>query len=221
MQKQAMAMGMQYIKQAIQMLQNLAFDLYKKSQSGSSSSSLADKDAGTPSTRSATSISSFGTVATSSAFSGTSTDASANINAPSAQGYFSWAYHALSPKLAAVASMAASSSVPSVSLLDKGSARPLPVPPVDLYANRTPSTGSASSSSSNSDESKKTELDQLTSRLNRAAELSSLRNRKISLYDDENNNSGSETSSVNHSAHTSESYTTTWGSNFTSFGHNY
>ncbi|KAG0328746.1 receptor accessory protein 4 [Dissophora globulifera] len=204
MQNQAMAMGMQYIKQAVQMIQNLAFDMYKKS---AGTSSLTDKD------NSASVRSSQGTTDTYAPHHGaptpgepTQTEAASSA----AQGYLSWAYHALSPKFAAVATMAsetASRHVPS---------RPLPVPPVNLYGNRTPSAGSTSSrdssvsgysenilginnsmtaASSSMSASDKAELERLSSRLNRAAELtgassdaerySSLRNRKISLYEDD------------------------------------
>ncbi|KAF9348104.1 hypothetical protein BGX26_000443 [Mortierella sp. AD094] len=197
MQKQAMAMGMQYIKQAIQLIQNLVLDLYKKSLNQTGASSLAeDKSAASFSAQSA-SVTSEATTARE----------TTNTNASSSQAYLSWAYHALSPKLAAVATMASEAAhrqMPAVG-------RPLPVPPVNLYANRRPSTDSTSSrepsvsgngenifgittTTSNSiSPSEKAELEQLRSRLNRASESTgsnppgsgSLRYRKISLYEDD------------------------------------
>ncbi|KAF9112339.1 receptor accessory protein 4 [Mortierella sp. AM989] len=187
MQKQAMAMGMQYIKRAIQLIQNLALDLYKKSLNQAGASSLAeDKGPAAYSAQSAPTSS------------GNTTPRDAMDSNPphsSTQTYFSWAYHALSPKLAAVATMAteaASRQMP---------ARPLPVPPVNLYATRRSSTDSTSSSRepsvsghsenifgissavpSSVSPSEKAKLEQLSSRLDSS---NSLRNRKISLYEDE------------------------------------
>ena len=118
----------------------------------------------------------------------------------------------MSPKLLAVATMASDTVSRNIPL------RPLPQPPVNLYSERTQSTGSTSShdyslSNNNVDNilgivgtaaasaaknlsspsAEKVELDQLTSRLNRAAHSTgidspgggqSLRSRKISLYED-------------------------------------
>ena len=126
---------------------------------------------------------------------------------PRGQGYFSWAYSVVSPKLAAVATMASERVVRQIP------SRPLPQPPVNLYTERTQSSGSTSSrdspvsgnvdnilgiintvSASSSPYTEKTELDQLTARLNRASHSTgidstgaggSLRNRKISLYEDD------------------------------------
>ncbi|KAF9920656.1 receptor accessory protein 4 [Linnemannia zychae] len=180
MQKKAMAMGMQYLKQAIQVIQNLVLDIYKKSLAPTAGvSSLSADSTKEPGLH------------------------------PSNQGYFSWAYSVMSPKLAAMATMA------SDTVARKIPARPLPQPPVNLYSQRSQSTGSNSSqdssiSSANADNilgiigvtaaaassastlsSEKTELDQLTIRLNKAAQSTgyessrgSLRNRKISLYED-------------------------------------
>ncbi|KAF9274602.1 receptor accessory protein 4 [Mortierella alpina] len=192
-QKQAMAMGMQYIKQAIQMIQNFALDIYKKSlnQGGTSSLSVKSDD---PSDRSAPSDS---------AFQHDNADPAvphhpAAPHPSGAHGYLSWAYNVMSPKLAAVATMA------SESIVRQMPARPLPQPPVNLYAARTSSSGSASSSrepsvsgqadnalgihSTSASPTERAQLEQLSSRLDAAAQSSaldsgSLRNRKISLYE--------------------------------------
>ncbi|KAG0283509.1 receptor accessory protein 4 [Linnemannia gamsii] len=202
MKNKAMAMGMQYLKQAIQSLQNLALDIYKKSQAPAGPSSFsaagvdqlsADQSAPPPSYTP----------------SGDTTQGSSS-HPPPGRGVFAWAYSVVSPKLNAVATMASdtvSRNIPS---------RPLPQPPVNLYNERTQSTGSTSSRDSSasgnidnilgiigavaatkatnsSPSTEKMELDQLASRLNRAAHAtgtdspgpgSSLRNRKISLYED-------------------------------------
>ncbi len=115
-----------------------------------------------------------------------------------AHGYLSWAYNVMSPKLAAVATLA------SETIVRQMPARPLPQPPVNLYAARPSSSGSASSSrepsisgqtdnalgihSTSVSPTERAELEQLSSRLNAAAQSSavnpgSLRNRKISLYE--------------------------------------
>ncbi|KAF9982121.1 receptor accessory protein 4 [Mortierella antarctica] len=192
-QKQAMAMGMQYIKQAIQMIQNFALDIYKKSQNQGAASSLGVNSAN-PSDRPAPS---------SSAFQHDNADPAAthHPDAPqlsAAHGYISWAYHVMSPKLAAAATMA------SETIARQMPARPLPQPPVNLYAARTSSLGSTSSSrepsisgqadnalgihSTTVSPTERAQLEQLSSRLNAAAQSSavesgSLRNRKISLYE--------------------------------------
>ncbi|KAF9948363.1 receptor accessory protein 4 [Mortierella alpina] len=191
--KQAMAMGMQYIKQAIQVIQNFALDIYKKSQNQGAASSLS-VDSDKPSDRSAPS---------SSALPHDSSDPAAPHHAealhPSAaHGYLSWAYHVMSPKLAAAATMA------SETIARQMPARPLPQPPVNLYAARTTSSGSTSSSrepsisgqadnalgihSASVSPTERAQLEHLSSRLNAAAQSSavdsgSLRNRKISLYE--------------------------------------
>ncbi|KAI8596026.1 TB2/DP1, HVA22 family-domain-containing protein [Dissophora ornata] len=224
MQKQAMAMGMQYFKQAIQIIQNLALDFYKKS---AGSSSLVNNDAAA-SARSAPSNNPGAPHGTPTPVSTTVPDASGS----SLQGHISWAYHALLPRLAAAATMASetvSHQIPT---------RPLPVPPVNLYGARSSSTGSTSSRESSVSgynenflgissttvpgsvsATERAELERLSSRLNRAAEstgaavdstgqYNSLRNRKISLYEDENTEQQQQQeqpSSVNHSAHGSES----------------
>ncbi|KAG0275165.1 receptor accessory protein 4 [Linnemannia exigua] len=191
MKNKAMAMGMQYLKQAIQALQNLVLDIYRKSQAPASVSSLSAAGKDQHSTNRFAPPSYAPT-----------RDATSDLR-PSGQGYFSWAYSVVSPKLAAVATMASetvSREIPS---------RPLPQPPINLYNERTQTTGSASSrdssvsgnvdnilgiiSAASTIPAENSELEQLTSRLNRAAAHSSgvgstggsLRNRKISLYDDE------------------------------------
>ncbi|KAF9082049.1 receptor accessory protein 4 [Mortierella sp. AD031] len=195
MQKQAMAMGMQYLKQAIQFIQNLALDLYKKSQGGPASvSSLSAEEDQYPADRSVPS-------------SHVSVGDPTQGLRPRGKGYFSWAYSVVSPKLTAVATMA------SERVVHQAPSRPLPQPPVNLNRERTQSSGSTSSrdssvsgnvdnilgiisavSASSSPYTEKTELDQLTARLNRAAHSTginstggggSLRSRKISLYEDD------------------------------------
>ncbi|KAF9574697.1 hypothetical protein EC968_005701 [Mortierella alpina] len=192
-QKQAMAMGMQYIKQAIQMIQNFALDIYKKSQNQGATSSLS-ANSSNPSDRSAPS---------NSAFQHEHSDPAAphhpDGSQPSAaHGYLSWAYHVMSPKLAAAATMA------SETIARQMPARPLPQPPVNLYEARTSSSGSTSSSrepsisgqpdnalgihSTSVSPTERARLEQLSSRLDAAAHSSSmssgsLRNRKISLYE--------------------------------------
>ncbi|KAG0375215.1 receptor accessory protein 4 [Mortierella sp. AD032] len=191
MKNKAMTMGMQYLKQAIQALQNLALDIYKKSQAPAGVSSFSAAGNGQHSTdRSAPP--SYAPAH----------DATSGLQ-PSGKGYFSWAYSVVSPKLTAVATLA------TEKVSHKFPSRPLPQPPVNLYNERTQSTGSASSrdssvsgnvdnilgiiSAANTIAAEKSELEQLTSRLNRATAHStgvdstggSLRNRKISLYDDE------------------------------------
>ncbi|KAF9142289.1 receptor accessory protein 4 [Linnemannia schmuckeri] len=207
MKNKAMAMGMQYLKQAIQALQNLALDIYKKSQAPANVSSFSAAGVDQQSVDRSVPPPSYTTTPTRDATQGSSSH-------PPKQGAFSWAYAVVSPKLLAVATMASdtvSRNIPS---------RPLPQPLVNLYNERTQSTGSTSSRDSsssgnnvdnilgilgtaaataaaasaknlNSPSAEKTELDQLTSRLNRAAYTtgfdspgSSLRNRKISLYED-------------------------------------
>ncbi|KAF9292163.1 receptor accessory protein 4 [Linnemannia elongata] len=206
MKNKAMVMGMQYIKQAIQALQNLALDMYKKSQTPAGTSSFSAAGVDQQSDDRSAPPPSYTPTATNDSTEGS------KIRAPK-QGVFSWAYAVVSPKLVAVATMASdtvSRNIPS---------RPLPQPPVNLYDERTQSTGSTSSrdsstsgknvdnilgiisaaaasaaKNSNSPSAEKTELDQLTSRLNRAKHSTgidspgggqSLRSRKISLYEDE------------------------------------
>lgn len=146
----------------------------------------------------------------------------------SAQGYFSWAYSALSPKLAAVATMA------SQSVTRAQASRPLPEPPADLYPNRRRSSSSTAStskesssafgfsganifgisSSSAASTAQSRSADRPTgwvaggSNSGSGMEMDShatLRNRKISLYDDYEVNSDSKPYKVSHSAHSSES----------------
>ncbi|KAI1314610.1 receptor accessory protein 4 [Mortierella claussenii] len=238
MQKQAMTMGMQYVKQAIQMLQNLAFDLYKKSQNQAGTSSLTDQGKDYhPTTQSASGVSSLGAA---SSYPVPPQDVTTE-SAPT-QSYLSWAYHALPPKLAAVATMATERATRHIP------ARPLAVSPVNLYSIMTPSTSSnlpsrepatagnennvGISSSSTLSVGTRAELEQLSSRLSRAAETtgvdtaggtssSSLRNRKISLYEDETSPAESEASSANHSTQASDSHTSSgrsWSSYASSFG---
>ncbi|KAF9962446.1 receptor accessory protein 4 [Mortierella alpina] len=192
-QKQAMAMGMQYIKQAIQMIQNFALDIYKKSQNQGAAGSLR-VNSDNPSDRSAPSNSAF-QHDNSNPVGAHPSDAT---HPSAAHGYLSWAYHVMSPKLAAVATMA------SESIVRQMPTRPLPQPPVNLYAARTSSSGSTSSSrepsisgqadnalgihSASVSPTERAQLEQLSSRLNAAAQSSavdsgSLRNRKISLYE--------------------------------------
>lgn len=131
------------------------------------------------------------------------------------KGYFSWAYNVVSPKLSAVATMA------SQSISRQIPARPLPQPPVNLYAARTASSSSTSrdgsisttlgdnalgitnarsdpSSAALSSAAEKIIFDQLSSRLNKASQsievgapgaAGSMRHRKISLYDDNSDES--------------------------------
>ncbi|KAF9209825.1 receptor accessory protein 4 [Haplosporangium sp. Z 27] len=199
-QKQAMHMGMQYVKQALQFLQNLALDLYKKSINQNGASSLAE-DNTTASSNQSGSINSGDTIPRDTV--------DPNATHSSARAYFSWAYHALSPKLAAAATMATEAASRQMSAVG----RPLPVPSVNLYAARRSSTDSTSSkepsiyghsekkievttTAANSiSPSEKAELERLSSRLSKAADSTSsnfqpgsgsLRNRKISLYEDEN-----------------------------------
>ncbi|KAF9433270.1 receptor accessory protein 4 [Entomortierella beljakovae] len=183
MQKQAMAMGMVYIKRAIQMLQNLALDFYKKSIDQAHSSSIAESQTSGQSSLSAQNATE-------------DPDPSSHSDNSWSRDYFSKAFQALSPKLAAVATMAtgANRQLPAIG-------RPLPVPPVNLYgsrgSSREPSTSGydenilgicTPASSTSISASDKKELDRLSSRLDKAANASgngSLRNRKISLYDDD------------------------------------
>ncbi|KAF9349683.1 hypothetical protein BGX34_001653, partial [Mortierella sp. NVP85] len=146
--------------------------------------------------------------------------------AQAAQGYFTWAYSALSPKLAAVATMA-SQSVSRVQV-----SRPLSEPPADLYSNRRRSSSSTASTSREASSSSAFGFGggnifgiSSSSAASTAAVRSrptgwasgggndgnmeidshaSLRNRKISLYDDYEVND-SKPHTVSHSAHSSES----------------
>jgi len=146
--------------------------------------------------------------------------------AQAAQGYFSWAYSALSPKLAAVATMA------SQSVSRAQASRPLPEPPVDLYSNRRRSSSSTASTSKEASSSSAFGfgganifgISSSSSASTPAARSrpagwapgggndgnmeidshASLRNRKISLYDDYEGND-SKPYTVGHSAHSSES----------------
>ncbi|KAF9902362.1 receptor accessory protein 4 [Linnemannia zychae] len=190
MKNKAMAMGMQYLKQAIQAIQNFALDMYKKSQAPASTSSFtaAGKD--------------HHSLDRSAPPSYAPKQESTSGLQPPVQNYFSWAYSVVSPKLTAVATMASESVVRNIP------SRPLPQPPVSLYNERTQSTGSTSSrdssiggnvdnifgiaSAASTPSADKSDLGHLTSRLNKAALSTgidstggSLRNRKISLYDDE------------------------------------
>ncbi|KAG0255333.1 hypothetical protein BG011_005196 [Mortierella polycephala] len=219
-QKRAMAMGMQYIKQAIQLIQNLLLDLYKKSQSQAGVSSMTDKDSSTD--RSVP----YDTVPQHDTTSHPATDP--NIMHPPAQGYFSWAYHVVSPKLAAAAIMA------SEKIAQRIPARPLPQTPVNLYSARatspSPTTSTDSSSSHESSHSSHTEnmlgirttsvsttersqLELLSSRLDRASQSTAvestkqtgpLRYRKISLYEDEEMEDNTPTTSAASGGHVSE-----------------
>ncbi|KAF9124635.1 receptor accessory protein 4 [Mortierella sp. 14UC] len=190
MKNKAMAMGMQYLKQAIQAIQNFALDMYKKSQAPTSVSSFSAAEKNQPSADRSVPPSYA------------PTHESTSLQPPE-RGYFSWVYSVMSPKLTTVATMASETVVRNIP------SRPLPQPLVNLYNERTQSTGSTSSrdsstagnvdnilgiiSAASTPSADKSDLDNLTSRLNRAAAHStgfdstggSLRNRKISLYDDE------------------------------------
>ncbi|KAF9183107.1 hypothetical protein BGZ50_004441 [Haplosporangium sp. Z 11] len=220
-QKQAMAMGMRYVKQAIQMIQNLLLDLYKKSQNQTSVSSLTEKDASTD--RSVP----YDTVPQHDATSHPATDS--NVVHPPAQGYFSWAYHVVSPKLAAAATMA------SEKIAHRIPARPLPRPPINLYNAKSGSPSSTASSESSSSHgsshsghtenmlgirttsvstTERSQLELLTSRLDRASQSTAvesanqtghLRNRKISLYEDEEMEDSTSTTSAASGGHVSGS----------------
>ncbi|KAF9994502.1 receptor accessory protein 4 [Entomortierella chlamydospora] len=183
MQKQAMDMGMQYIKQAIQLIQNLVLDLYKKSLNQTGTSSVAEDKSAASLTAQSASVTSEATTA------GETT----NTNASSTQTYFSWAYHALSPKLSAVATMASEAALrqmPAVgrppvsgSSTDSTSSKE---PPVSV--NGESIFGIATTTSDSISPSEKAELEQLRYRLNKASESTgsgSLRYRKISLYEDD------------------------------------
>ncbi|KFH73386.1 hypothetical protein MVEG_00602 [Podila verticillata NRRL 6337] len=203
LQKQAKAMGMQYVKQGIQLLQNLVLDIYRKSlgQSDLSAQSVKDAHDQQP-THESTSSQARSTSA--------GQHQQERQDQPP-QGYFSWAYNVVSPKLSAVATMA------SQSISRQIPARPLPQPPVNLYSNRTASSSSTSrdgsisttlgdnafgittagsdpGSATLSSAAEKIIFNQLSSRLNKASQSTgvgapgaegSMRHRKISLYDDD------------------------------------
>ncbi|GJJ67807.1 receptor expression-enhancing protein 1/2/3/4 [Entomortierella parvispora] len=189
-QKQAMAMGMEYIKRAINFIQNLAWDLYKKSQDQTGASSLSS-DSDSMKQKS-------GPPPAYSSLAASSTDSVETPTPNTTQSYLSW----MSPKLAAVATMA------SETISRHIPARPLPQPPVNLYETQQPSSGSSSSSQSASGHTNnmlgitetlppqlKAGMERVQERLDRAAasttgadsassaSTGSLRNRKISLYD--------------------------------------
>ncbi|KAG0040617.1 receptor accessory protein 4 [Podila clonocystis] len=202
LQKQAKAMGMQYVKQGIHLLQNLVLDIYRKSlgQSDMSAQSVKDVHDQQPTHESTSSQARS---------MGASQQRQERQDQPP-QGYFSWAYNVVSPKLSAVATMA------SQHITRQVPARPLPHPPVNLYAARTApssstsrdgsisttlgdnafgitSSGSDPSSATLSSAAEKIIFDQLSSRLNNAAQSTgvgtsgtgvSMRHRKISLYED-------------------------------------
>ncbi|KAG0100587.1 receptor accessory protein 4 [Podila epicladia] len=198
-QKQAKAMGMQYVKQGIQLLQNLILDIYRKSlgQSDMSAQSVMDAHDQQPTHESTSSQ----------ARNMGAGQQHQELQGQQSQGYFSWAYNAVSPKLSAVATMA------SQHITRQTPSRPLPQPPVNLYAARTApssstsrdgsisttlgdnafgitSSGSDPRSATLSSTTEKVIFDQLSSRLNKAAQSTgvgmsgSMRHRKISLYDD-------------------------------------
>ncbi|KAF9318344.1 receptor accessory protein 4 [Podila horticola] len=202
LQKQAKAMGMQYIKQGIQLLQNLILDIYRKSlgQSDMSAQSVKDAHDQQPTHESTSSQ----------ARSMGASQQHQERQDQLPQGYFSWAYNVVSPKFSAVATMA------SQHINRQTPARPLPQPPVNLYATGTApssstsrdgststtlgdnafgitSSGSDRSSGTLSSAAEKIIFDQLSSRLNKAAQSTgvgtsaaagAMRYRKISLYDD-------------------------------------
>ncbi|KAG0048117.1 hypothetical protein BGZ83_006886 [Gryganskiella cystojenkinii] len=176
-QKQAMAMGMEYIKRGIQFLQNLVFDLYKKSQNQADVSSFsADADM----TKQRTGPSPAYTPVTPGHGSAQETPAGSNV-----QSYFSW----MSPKLAAVATMATETISRHIP------ARPLPQPPVNFAAPTESGLGISEALTA----AGKAELDRIRDRLDKTSTSAaaavasgadtasvsggSLRNRKISLYD--------------------------------------
>ncbi|KAF9957127.1 hypothetical protein BGZ65_002240 [Modicella reniformis] len=207
MQKQTLTMGIQYMKLAMQIVQKLVLDLINKLQSQGDASLLVDKD-------DVTTASSHSASPQDSPTREVATDSIPNAQT-SVQGYFSWAYHALSPKLAAVATMA------SQSVSRSHVSHPLPELPMDLYTNKNPSTDSTTSGDSSASRygginifginssaavstTSTTEPDRSSSRSDRAADhSSSLRNRMISLYDDYEIIEP-QPYSVNHSAHASE-----------------
>ncbi|KAF9330568.1 receptor accessory protein 4 [Podila minutissima] len=198
-QKQAKAMGMQYIKQGIQLLQNLILDIYRKSlgQSDMSAQSVMDAHGQQPTHESTSSQA--GSVGAG--------QQHEERQGHQSKGYFSWAYNVVSPKFSAVATMA------SQHITRQIPARPLPQPPVNLYDARTApssstsrdgsisttlgdnafgitSSGSDPNSATLSSAAEKIIFGQLSSRLNKAAQSTgvgtsgSMRHRKISLYDD-------------------------------------
>ncbi|KAG0227486.1 hypothetical protein BGW42_002921 [Actinomortierella wolfii] len=148
-QRQARVMGLEYIKRGIAALQKAVIDIVSKAASGNQqfvSSEAVQKTAVREE----------------------NAGGSQPVPATGAQGYFSWAYSMVSPKLTAVATMASqtvSRQLPS---------RPLPRPPVNLY-NSAASDSDASSQSSGlgittpvSPEDQK-RLDQLSKHLETAA----------------------------------------------------
>lgn len=227
-QKQAKAMGMQYVKQGIQLLQNLILDIYRKVSLDSrlftvmapqgwvivftstvafSSQSLGQSDMSAQSVMDAHGQQPTHESTSSQARSVGAGQQHEERQGQQSKGYFSWAYNVVSPKFSAVATMA------SQHITRQIPARPLPQPPVSLYDARTaPSsstsrdgsisttlgdnafgiTGSGSdpSSATRSSAAEKIIFDQLSSRLNKAAQSTgvgtseSMRHRKISLYDD-------------------------------------
>ncbi|KAF9579129.1 receptor accessory protein 4 [Lunasporangiospora selenospora] len=107
-QKQAMAAGMKYVKQAFQMLQDLAFDFYRKV----CIAEISGKSQGETSLNAA----SFADSGRDPAGMQTDRQASGEPSAPgqrqdpnNAHSYLAWAYHMVSPQLSAVATMASQS----------------------------------------------------------------------------------------------------------------
>lgn len=229
-------MGMQYVRQGIQLLQSLVLDIYRKVSLRSvfiycvihsrsdlriavsshlmlkfSSQSLGQSDLSAQSVKDAHDQQPTHESTSSQARSTSAGQPQQERQDQPPQGYFSWAYNVVSPKLSAVATMA------SQSISRQIPARPLPQPPVNLYSNRTTSSSSTSGDGSisttlgnnalgittaGSDPSsatlpsaaEKIILDQLSSRLNKASQSTgvgapgaegSMRHRKISLYDDD------------------------------------
>ncbi|KAG0227456.1 hypothetical protein BGW41_003815 [Actinomortierella wolfii] len=121
-QRQARAMGLEYIKRGIAALQKAVIDIVSKAATGNQqfvSSEAVQKTAVREE----------------------NAGGSQPAPATGAQSYFSWAYSMVSPKLTAVATMASqtvSRQLPS---------RPLPRPPVNLYNSATSESDTSSQSS--------------------------------------------------------------------------
>ncbi|KAF9973613.1 hypothetical protein BGZ73_003135 [Actinomortierella ambigua] len=135
-QKQAKALGSDYIKRGIAAVQKFVLDTLSKATGGSQPSASSEH-----------------VQAATAAPGPEKTGDSQTAPTAGGSGYFSWAYSMVSPKLSAVATMASqkvSRQLPS---------RPLPRPPINLYSATSesgtdPISGHASSSSSSSMDSK-------------------------------------------------------------------
>ncbi|KAF9422897.1 hypothetical protein BGZ94_008462 [Podila epigama] len=238
LKSQAMAMGMQYAKQALQLLQNLILDLYKKSLGQSELSVQNVQDSQDQPTHESSS---------SQARTINNTNTHGQGTEQESKGYLAWAINAVSPKLTAVATMA------SQSISRQIPPRPLPKPPVNLYGTVKKTSSSSSqggmkgtdhgadafgiSSAANGpdrfeadgfgDSVDKSLYEQLTSRLNKAAQstgahpsgaTASARHRKISLYEDDNEDASYTPRGAEHQSSASgHAKDTSWGGYATGF----